>query len=160
MSNAENRSPSFEEMERMLDELDGDISGPKPEEMVAAAEAKLGVPFPPSFRQYLLKWGNVSFEGIEYYGLTQNSDFDNSGIPNCVWYTLKQRRQVGLPDHLIIFLNHDGDEFICIDTDHVLDGDERGIAFWNNAERTVSDQLAITFAEYLHDELSECLDDA
>lgn len=145
----------MEEIDQLLRDVDAFVAGGQSETMVIAAEAKLGVALPPSFREYLLKWGNLSFGSYEYYGLTCNGDFENASVPNCVWFTLKKRIEVGLPHHLVVFRNINDDLYICIDADHILDEDEGSIAVWDNADRTVSETLAVTFADYLHDELAE-----
>lgn len=146
---------SQDDVDQLLRDSDAFVAGGQTETMVAAAEAKLGVSFPPSFREYLLKWGNLSFGSYEYYGLTRNGNFENSTIPNCVWFTLRKRSQVGLPHSLVIFRNNDDDEYVCIDTDHVLNGGERGIAIWDNVERSVSQSLQMNFMDYLREELME-----
>jgi hypothetical protein len=142
-----------DDVDQLLKESDAFIAGGQTQAIVASAEAKLGLSFPPSFREYLLRWGNLSFDGCEYYGLTRNTDFENASIPNCVWFTLRKRSQVGLPGSLVVFRNIDDDEYVCVDTDHALDGEERGIAIWDNTERSVSQSLPVSFIDYLREEL-------
>jgi len=149
-----------EEINYLLNNIGAFVAGGQSEVMVSAAESKLGVLFPPSFREYLLKWGNVSCDGYEYYGLTSNSDFENASVPNCVWFTLKKRVDVGLPNSLIVFRNVNDEEYICVDTDQTLEGDERKVVIWDNLERTISKVLDINFADYLCEELAEIAEDA
>ena len=145
-----------DEVDQLLKDTDAFVAGGQEDATIASAEAKLGVLFPPSFREYLRRWGNLSFDGCEYYGLTRNTDLEKAGVPNCVWFTLRKRSQVGLPQGLVVFRNNDDDEYICIDTDQKLNGDERGIAIWDNIERSVSHSLPVNFIEFLRDELLEC----
>lgn len=147
--------PIIDEIEQLLNDVDAFIAGGQPEEMVIAAESKLGLSFPPSYRTYLLKWGNVSVEDYEYYGLTRNSDFENATVPNGIGFTWKKRQTVGLPASLIVFRNINDEQYICIDTDQALDGDERKVVIWDNVERTISESLPVNFAEFLHEELTE-----
>lgn len=151
---------TIEEIEHILNDLDAFIAGGQPEAMVSAAESKLGVSFPPSFREYLLRWGNVSCDDVEYYGLTRNDDFDNGGIPNCVWFTTRKRTTVDLPHSLVVFRNINDEAYYCIDTNQVLENDERKIVIWDNAAREISQTLAVNFAEFLLEELSEMSEDA
>lgn len=150
---------TIQEIDHLLKDLGAFVAGGQSEEMVSAAETKLGVFFPPSFREYLLKWGNVSCEGYEYYGLTRNDDFDNGSTPNCVWFTLKKRHDVGLPHSLVVFRNINDEEYICIDTDRHLGNVERRVVIWDNVDRMVSQTLAINFADYLREELTDISED-
>lgn len=145
----------LDDIDLLLKEVGAFIAGGQSEAMVSAAESKLGVAFPPSFREYLLRWGNISFDGHEYYGLTRNSDFENASVPNCVWFTLKKRSQVGLPHSLVVFRNVNDELYICVDTSQVLEGEERRVSIWDNVHRTVSQTLGVTFGGYLLDELTE-----
>jgi len=149
--------PKFDEVDRLLKEADAFIAGGQSEAMVKAAESTLGVSFPILFKRYLMKWGNLSFGGYEYYGLTRNDDFGNGAVPNCIWFTLRRRADIGLPQSLVVFRNNDGDEYVCIDTIQRLDGDESRVVIWDNVTREISATLACTFIEYLHDELVEHL---
>jgi len=129
------------------------VAGGRPES-VEAAESRLGVRLPASFRGYLERWGNLSVGSIEYYGLTRNDHFDNAAVPNFVWFTLRKREQVGLPSDLVVFLNKDGDEYVCLDTSKMMD-DECPVVIWDNVSRAVSEVLECDFAEYLLGELDE-----
>jgi len=150
----------YDEIDQLLKDLNAFVAGGRDEAMVDAAESKLGVSFPPSFREYLLKWGNLSFDGYEYYGLTRNSDFENASVPNCVWFTLKKRVDVGLPHSLVVFRNVNDEEYICVDTEQALDGEEQPVVIWDNVDRTVSRTSALRFADYLHEELAQFAEDA
>lgn len=145
----------YDDVDQLLTESDAFVAGGQSEEMVAAAEEKLGVEFPPTFREYLMRWGNLSFGAYEYYGLTRNADFENASVPNCVWFTLRKRIQVGLPQSLIVFRNNNDEEYICIDTNRALDGGERGIAIWDNVHKSTSCSLDLNFIDYLREELLE-----
>lgn len=151
---------NIEEIEQILNDLDAFIAGGQPEAMVSAAESKLGVSFPPSFREYLLRWGNVSCDEVEYYGLTRNGDFDNGGIPNCVWFTIRKRTTVGLPLSLVVFRNINDEEYYCIDTNEVLENDERKIVIWDNVAREISRTLDGNFTDFLLEELTEISENA
>lgn len=150
---------TIEDIDHLLKDLGAFVAGGQSEEMVSAAESKLGVSFPPSFREYLLRWGNINYEGYEYYGLTRNGDFDNASVPNFVWFTLKKRQDVGLPQSLIVFRNVNDEEYICIDTARNLERDERQVVIWDNLVRTISQTLAVSFADYLREELTEIAED-
>src|SRR5262245_51085915 len=95
----------------------GHFEGPKPEWLVAKAEAALGLVFPPSYRQFLLDLGCGNVAGFEVYGLVDD-DFTNSAVPDAVWLTLEERRVAGLdPRFVIIGALGDG-SFDCLDMAH------------------------------------------
>ena len=68
-----------------------DFSGPKPLELVELAESTLGLTFPSTYRQFLSSFGCGNFGSFEIYGIF-GEDFVHSGVPDGIWYTLKERR--------------------------------------------------------------------
>ena len=88
---------------------------PASTKLIAEAERFLGLQFDEPFRKYLATWGTLSFGPLEFYGLT-DSNFENGCVPNAVWFTAANRKQVGLPHHLIAIFDNDGDEFYCLDS--------------------------------------------
>ena len=80
-------------------------------ELVEKVENLLEVKFPNTYKQYLCDFGALTFGATEIYGIV-NDDFVNSGIPDVVWITLKNRKEFNLPKHLIqIYSLGDGTEF-------------------------------------------------
>lgn len=77
------------------------FAGPRPEELVRAAEAALHVSFPPVYRRFLLEYGAGSFGWVEFYGVIKN-DFMHSSVPDGIWSTLTQRQMAKLPHELVI----------------------------------------------------------
>ena len=78
-----------------------DFVGEISEEIVILAEKKLNLKFPDLYRAFILKYGAGNFGSIEIYGIIKE-DFENSDIPDSIWYTLKQRKEIKLPNNLII----------------------------------------------------------
>lgn len=148
-----------DDIEQLLKQADACIAGGQSDEMIAAAEDRLGVTFPASFRAYLSQWGNLSFNGYEYYGLTPNADFDHSGIPNCVWFTLRKREQIGLPASLVIFRNENDEEYFCLDTSQTRGDNECPVVIWDNMVGEIAQTLNASFSEFLQAELTEWLDE-
>jgi hypothetical protein len=148
----------YPEIDELLKATGAFLAGGAPHEHLTAAEEKLGVAFPPSFRDYLLEWGNISLDGREYYGLTRNRDFDKASVPNCVWLTLRKRVAIGLPHPLVVVQNKNDEEYVCIDTDDKLDGAERRIVIWDNIARAISQRLDLNFIDFLREDLSDYVD--
>jgi antitoxin YobK len=133
----------------------GDFEGPKPESLVARAEAALGVVFPPSYRQFLLELGSGDVAGFEIYGLV-DGDFTDSAVPDAIWLTLEERQSSGLePRFVIIGALGDG-TYDCLDTAHVgRDGECPVVQLSAEGESTV--KLADSFGEYLLGEVESAL---
>jgi len=91
-----------------------DFVGQCSDQLVKKAEGKLNVIFPQTYRKFLLNYGAGNFGSEEIYGIVKE-DFDNSGIPDAIWYTLKQRKEVNLPSNLVIIYYTGGEEMFCLD---------------------------------------------
>lgn len=82
--------------------------------LIEKAESRLGCFFPPTYRAFLEQYGTGIFEGVEIYGLI-NEDFDSSGVPDCVWVTLRSRSH-GMPDTLIIISSSGDGGYFALDS--------------------------------------------
>ena len=73
------------ELRRIIEKVGSDIYGPAPEEQIVAAEEKLGLTFPPSYRSYLQNFGalqlyvqaNGLVHDLNLHGLIGNRDDDD-----------------------------------------------------------------------------------
>ncbi len=135
----------------------GDFEGPKPEPLVARAEAALGLVFPPSYRQFLLDLGCGSIAGFEVYGVV-DEDFTHSAVPDAIWMTLEARRSGGLaPRYVIIGALGDG-SFDCLDTAH-LDAAAEAPVVQLSADFEDPVKLADSFGEYFLTEVEDATAD-
>ena len=91
-----------------------DFVGNTSKDLVDKAEMKLEVKFSKSYKKFLLKFGAGNFGSEEIFGIIK-TDFENSGIPDAVWYTLKQRKDIKIPDNLVIIYFTGGEELFCLD---------------------------------------------
>ncbi len=80
---------------------DADFAGPRDERLVVAAEAALGLIFPPTYRRFLRELGAGGIGSEEVYGVT-DGNFTQSSVPNGVWLTLRRRVRSKLPDSMVI----------------------------------------------------------
>jgi len=150
---------SIDEVENALREIDDLVTGVgHDDDEVVAAEKKLLVTLPNSFKWYLKQWGNLSMGPIEYYGLTQRSSFEDAGIPNFVWFTLKKREEVGLPAHLVVFQNSNDEVYYCLDTNSFVDNDECNIVVWNNLDRSIDQVMDVNFFGFLLGDIEEYIE--
>jgi SUKH superfamily protein len=76
------------------------FAGRRPDALVGAAEERLAVRFPATYRRFVLEFGAGNFGGAEIYGVT-GENFDSGSVPNGVWYTLTERA-AGLPADLTV----------------------------------------------------------
>ncbi|HKD26154.1 MAG TPA: SMI1/KNR4 family protein [Xanthobacteraceae bacterium] len=88
--------------------------GPRDAALVASAERAFGDNLPPTYREFVTKLGAGNFGGFEVYGVTDEK-FEDSTIPNGVWVTLNQRREIGLPAKLVIVGNDGTGDYYCVE---------------------------------------------
>ena len=84
-----------------------DCAGPASEDSVSEAEARLGLLFPPSYRQFLLSYGAALGEGIEVFGLDMR--LESGEMPQ--WSDVVEATLSLRPDCLpgdSIQISHDG----------------------------------------------------
>lgn len=128
------------------------FSGPKPESLVVAAEEKLDVKFPSTYRRFLREYGAGSFGSEEIYGVI-DENFEESRIPNGIWYTLNERKRYKLPYHLVVIYEPGDGDIFCLDLNSVEKGEALVIAY-NSAyppEEQRKEVIAKDFGEFLLD---------
>ncbi|HHY84533.1 MAG TPA: SMI1/KNR4 family protein [Verrucomicrobia bacterium] len=124
----------------------GDFEGAKPETLVARAEAVLGLTFPPSYRRFLLEMGCGDINGLEVYGLIDD-EFESSTVPNGIWLTLKERREIGLhPAYVLIGEGGDG-TFYALDTRQAGKSGEAPVVQLS-VDGKQSERVAESFGDY------------
>ena len=129
-----------------------DFVGARDEELVRAAEAALGVRFPPSYRRFLRELGAGSFGGQEIYGVI-HADFENSGIPDAVWNTFSLRNDGDIPPDLVaIYATGDGEQ-LCVQSGS---SETPILAIWPGSDEepeVVATDFGAWFREIVEDEL-------
>jgi len=116
----------------------GDFHGPKPESLIAHAEQTLGLVFPPTYRQFLSRFGCGGARGCELYGLIDD-DFENSSVPDGIWLTLDERRTSQLPKSLILVSDTGDGGYYAIDVSQKTpEGDSPIVAWWSGAPSNAS----------------------
>jgi antitoxin YobK len=138
-----------EEIKKLLVDYpdDVDISGAVDDSCIASAEKYLNVKFPPSYKEFLREFGTLGMPN-EIYGIT-GSDFQNSGIPNGIWYTAIQRKDISLPHNLILVREDDGVACYCIDTSKTDEHSESPIIVWDVPSSKIVMQKGNNFSEFL-----------
>ncbi len=91
-----------------------DFIGGRTNELIKLAEEKLGVKFTGMYLDYLHTFGAGNFGAQEIYGII-NDDFENSSVPDAIWYTLTERKEINLPNNLLVIYDTGSDELFCLD---------------------------------------------
>jgi len=107
----------MQSIERLISSIDHPQfwkSRPAREEDIRAAEAALGVSFPPSYRAFLSRYGAVSVVDSTISGIVDNAPLD-PGSGSVVFDTMTFRREWRLPEHYVV-IQPDEDAPYCLDT--------------------------------------------
>ena len=140
---------NYEIAKRLIEEAGGDFEGVKSEHLVAAAEGVLGIKFPPSYRLFLLEMGCGDINGLEIYGVI-NDKFENSTVPNGIWLTLNERKNIGL-DRAYILIGDGGDgTYYALNTSNVNGSGECPVVRLSNDGKE-NEPVANSFGTYLLD---------
>lgn len=88
--------------------------GARSEILIKIAEKRLDLKFVGTYLEFLRTFGAGNFGSQEIYGLIDD-DFENSSIPDAIWYTIIERREINLPNNLLIIYDNGIGELYCID---------------------------------------------
>lgn len=108
---------------------DAHFSGQRDEALIAAAEAALGVTFPPIYRRFVRELGAGSIGAEEVYGVT-SENFTQGAIPNGIWITLQIRSDSELPASMIVIYDAGESEYFVLDTSHTEPNGECPVVMW------------------------------
>jgi hypothetical protein len=148
----------FRQALRMIERSgEGDFTGPIPQQIVVEAEELLGVRFPPSYRQFLLKLGCGDVAGAEFYGIVDDK-LREGPIPNGIWLTLDERETAGLPPKMVLvgFTGMGG--YYALDLSRVAENREAPVVMWQaGAPASACPVIANDFGTFFLDEVSIAL---
>jgi antitoxin YobK len=133
-------------MDRYPDDID--VSGAIDDELILKAEEYLDLRFPISYKEFLRRYGSLGLGPDEIYGII-NENFQNSSIPNGVWYTQKKRNEIDFPKNLFVIFNADGVELYCIDTKSINADGECPVVLWDVSSGKVIGNKSEDFAHFL-----------
>jgi hypothetical protein len=136
---------------------EGDFTGPIPQQIVEDAEELLGVRFPPSYRQFLLKLGCGDVAGAEFYGIVDDN-LAQGPIPNGIWLTLDERENGKLPPKMVLvgFTGMSG--YYALDLSRAGENREAPVVMWQaGAPAAACPIIAKDFGTFFLDEVSSAL---
>lgn len=96
-----------------LNSSKGFFSGRKSANLLRRMEDLIGYPFPPTYRAFLAEFGAGNFGPVEFCGVI-DENVEESCVPDGVWYTLTERREVNLPEHLFVVGETGTGELYCV----------------------------------------------
>lgn len=122
------------------------MAGAQTEEVVAGLEQALGVTMPPSYRQFLLRYGGLGIGDSFISGIVEDNPLDE-GMGSLFGDTQRFRQDYGLPEHLLV-VQADEDAPYCLDTSHPGPGGEYPLVSFELHSQQAS-SLAPTFGQWL-----------
>lgn len=132
-----------------------DFEGEKDDTLIELAEKALGLPFPPTYKRFIKKYGCGDIAGQEYYGIIDDN-FHDSAIPNAVWLTLEERKS-GFPVNLIIIYAAGDGAYYALDAEQKTTSGEYPVVSWTPGLSTSSAEVASDFGEFLLKSLQKAL---
>ncbi|WNS75999.1 SMI1/KNR4 family protein [Bacillus sp. DTU_2020_1000418_1_SI_GHA_SEK_038] len=130
-----------------------DFVGGRTIELINLAEEKLGLRFTGLYLDYLKTFGAGNFGAQEIYGII-NNDFENSSVPDAIWYTLTERKEINLPSNLLVIYDTGSDELFCLDFNQTDDnGEPKVVSFVPGVElkSQTYEIIANDFGDFLLD---------
>jgi cell wall assembly regulator SMI1 len=138
------------------------IAGPASEEAVAAAEETLGIAFPPSYRTFLRRFGQLALPQElavvhDFLGISKATASDGAG-KDVVSRTLAAREENQLaPGLVVVGIGAQANEWFCLDTQRAS-GDELPVVLFD-AGQNVLDQVFYDDFESMVREVLEFVED-
>lgn len=139
---------------------EGDFVGERSENLIVKAEAALKHSFPPTYRTFLARYGCGDIRGCEIYGVI-NDDLVNSGIPDAIWLTLRERMSNTDCDKLILVAASGYGSYFAIDCAQPSEAGEHPIVEWWPGHPRSHDnprKIANDFGEFFLQEIRNSLE--
>lgn len=83
-------------------------------ELIEKAEDVLGLKFSKIYKEFLINYGAGNYGSEEILGVI-DEDFEESSVPDGIWYTLTEREEVDLPMNLVVIYEEGSGELFCLD---------------------------------------------
>lgn len=122
------------------------LAGPQSEEAVLALEQALDVKLPPSFREFLIRFGGMAIYDSAVSGIIEESPL-NEGFGWLYGDTLRLRQEFNLPDHLLV-IQPDDEAAYCLDTQQIGHNGENPVVCFELGTGSVQ-KIADNFTSWL-----------
>lgn len=133
------------------------FAGPRTEELICLAEEAVGFKFSLIYRDFLKKFGAGNFGGQEVYGVI-DEDFEDSSVPDAIWFTLTEREEAAFPENLIVIYDTGSEELFCLDFSKLNEMDEPKVVSFIPGQPLSSqsyETVANDFGDFLLDLVSK-----
>ena len=123
------------------------IVGGADEQLIAEAETRLGIHFPPSYFLFLRNLGECDIAGEEFYGVWRR----NNELYGAVRVTLRIREISSMPKPMLAFMSDGMGGYYVIDTSRLDEGGEASVAIWTPGESELVrsiEYVAPSFGEF------------
>lgn len=144
-----------ERVRRRLSESDQcQIAGPVTDGDIDAAEAALGVTFPPSYRKFLRTFGGIAIPehlGVvhDFVGVKAAAGDDGDDV---VHRTLRARAERKLGNHLVVVgIGAQQREWFCLDVSREDDNGEAPVVMYDARDNALDQQFYDDFGQMLQE---------
>lgn len=134
------------------DDPQADFEGPRSPEAIAHAQQQLGLSFPASYREFLLKLGVGGVDGFEFFGLCNSDGSPGACGPDVLGATFAES-EVDSFSRDLIFISADGMGGSYVIDRSVVDANgESPIRVWERGPG-LTEYVADSFGEYFLKEI-------
>ena len=92
--------------------------GVRTDELISKAEEVISLNFTGTYRDFLKNYGAGNFGSEEIYGIIDD-DFEDSSVPDAIWYTLSERKEINMPRNLLVIYATGDGELYCLDFNRI-----------------------------------------
>lgn len=135
------------------------FAGQRSENDIILAEKALGLKFSGIYKEFLKTYGAGSIGSEEIYGIS-SLDFENSTVPNGIWYTLSERKEINLPANLLVIYSTGDGELYCLDYNKINGEKEPAVvSFFPGFDLDIQkyDIIAEDFGDFLLERVTEAI---
>lgn len=135
------------------------FSGSKSDYLIDKAEDVLGFKFSPMFKKFISELGAGSYGSIEFLGIIDD-DFEESCVPDGIWYTLNERKSSKLPNNLLVIYETGDGQLYCQDYNNIENAEPKivlytpGVGIDEQTFEIVANNFGEFFTEKLNTEIS------
>lgn len=134
-----------------------EFAGTISEDLISRAEKALGMPFPPTYRLFLKKYGCGDLGGFEVFGII-DSDFESPGELNFIWLNHKRRKSENLPLNFIIIAKTGFGPSYVLDSSQKDRTGEYPVLLWvGGLPETPTEKVNEDFGEFLLEHIQNAL---
>jgi hypothetical protein len=130
--------------------MEKSIAGKVSEQAIIAAESSLGIKFPPSYREFLQRFGAGTIGFYEIFGLSETEGPNDPPLwRNVVKETLRSRKSAKgtIPDAYVVFTSDGQGCRFFLDTSKPDENGESPVIGWGPGVE--GDVVATTFLEFM-----------